>query len=115
MAVVRVPVGAVVAAGPVVQRDAERGGERGVARAEGIVGAAVQPQARAAGWPAAAGPGDPDEVVAGEALSVVERARSRLAAGQPHRGRVPADGAEPPGRVARDVEGAEAAHRDAAD
>src|SRR4051794_9591038 len=74
MAVVRVPVGAVVAAGPVVQRDAERGGERGVARAVGIVGAAVQPQARAAVWPAAAGPGDPDEVVAGEVLGVVERA-----------------------------------------
>ena len=56
-----------------------------------------------------------DHVVAGEVGGVVEGARRGLAAAAPQRRRVAADGAEALRMRPREVEGAEAAHRDPAD
>ena len=76
---------------------------------ERIVAADVDPdRRRSAVRPA-------EEVVTPEVLRVVERARRSLAAGSPERGRMAADGAEARRVQPREVERAEAAHRDAAD
>ena len=91
----------------------QRLGERGVGRAEGIVGADVDPDRGAA--VGVSDSGGRDNIVAGEVLGVVERAGSTVAAADPQRGGVPADRAETPGMQAGDVQRAEAAHRDTAD
>src|SRR3954451_20319793 len=88
--------------------------ERAVAWLERVAATGVEPQAGAhpaAGLP----PGAGHEVVTCEVRRVVEGTRRCLAAGAPDRRRMAADRAEAARVEARDVVGAEAAHRRPAD
>jgi hypothetical protein len=89
--------------------------ERLVGIEERIVLTRVEPDPEAGVGARVAAARDLDHVVALEVLGVVEGPVGGLAGRLPDRRRVAADGAEHAGAHARDVVGAEAAHRDTPD
>src|SRR4051812_12644166 len=105
----RVPVRPFVRAWPDVEPCTVRAGELGVGAAERIVTTDVDPERPAVREAPV------HDVVTLEVLRVVERTGGRLAAGAPQSGRVRADGAEAVRSEPREIEGAEASHRDARD